>query len=240
MTPAGTTPSAAADDHPPHRSDDYRSSVLRSPSHPPVVAPATVTELTGPGPVEAALLDTGAEDADLTRSGPGESTVIGARTIITGHVLDQRGEPLPGVVIDIWQADASGRYNHWRETEYPAPRDPAFRGVGRVRTGGDGVYRFLTIRPGPYPWANHPNAWRPAHIHLSVLGPTLRSRLVTQLYFPGDPLLELDPIFRAVPLHSRHRLVCRYDHEVSEPNWATGYRFDIVLAGADATPRTPT
>jgi protocatechuate 3,4-dioxygenase beta subunit len=132
--------------------------------------------------------------------------------------------------------DASGRYAHPREVDFPAPRDPNFVGRGACKTDRDGVYRFTTIKPGPYPWGNHPNAWRPSHIHFSIMGPSLVTRLVTQMYFPGDRLLPLDPIFLAVPEHARERLVAAYDHGSTQPNWALAYRFDIVLAGVDRTP----
>jgi protocatechuate 3,4-dioxygenase beta subunit len=155
---------------------------------------------------------------------------------VTGKVLDEAGRPVPSALLELWQANASGRYAHPRETTFPAPLDPNFRGVGYCISDDAGVYRFLTIRPGAYPWGNHTNAWRPAHIHVSVLGPSLGTRLVTQLYFPGDPLLALDPIVRAVPEHTRSRLVARYDHEVTQPNWALGYTWDIVLRGPLATP----
>jgi protocatechuate 3,4-dioxygenase beta subunit len=136
----------------------------------------------------------------------------------------------------VWQPNASGRYAHWRETAFPAPLDPNFLGAGQTLTGDDGGYRLTTIKPGPYPWSNHPNAWRPAHIHFSLLGTSWGSRLVTQMYFEGDPLLPLDPIFNSVPAHSRHRLVAAYAHDVTEENWAIGYRWDIVLRGPMATP----
>lgn len=223
----------AHDDHPPFRYPDYRSTILRSPDQPMVKVVQTLSEVTGPGPAWSALQP---EDADLTTNAGTGGEAIGPRTIVTGRVLDEDGTGIPDTLIEIWQANASGRYVHWREVDFPAPLDPNFLGVGQCRTDADGTYRFLTVRPGPYPWGNHPNAWRPAHIHVSLLGPSWGSRLVTQMYFQDDPLLDLDPIFQGVPEHARDRLVARYDHDVTEENWATGWRWDIVLRGAAATP----
>jgi protocatechuate 3,4-dioxygenase, beta subunit len=225
-------------DFAPFRYPDYRSTVKRSPDQPLISIVQTITETTGPGPVWSACT---AEDADLTTNAGTGGTAIGQRTIITGRVIDELGAPLPDTLIEIWQANACGRYVHWREVDFDAPLDPNFIGVGQCKTDADGVYRFLTIKPGPYPWGNHPNAWRPAHIHLSVLGPALPTRVVTQLYFPDDPLFALDPIFQSVPEHARQRMVCTYDHSITEANWALGYRFDIVLRGRDhaSTPALP-
>ncbi len=220
-------------DHPPFRYPDYRSTILRSPDQPMVKVVQTLSEVTGPGPAWSALQP---EDADLTTNAGTGGEAIGPRTIVTGRVLDEDGNGIPDTLIEIWQANASGRYVHWREVDFPAPLDPNFLGVGQCKTDADGTYRFLTVRPGAYPWGNHPNAWRPAHIHVSLLGPSWGSRLVTQMYFQDDPLLDLDPIFQGVPEHARDRLVARYDHEVTEENWATGWRWDIVLRGAAATP----
>ncbi len=232
--PSGYGP-RRAEDHPPVSSfPDYRSTVKRSPGHAPIRIPQSLTELTGPGPV-VALGAT--EDADLTTNAGTGGEAIGARIIIAGRLLEQRdGQALPGSLLEIWQANAAGRYAHRRETDVRAPLDPHFTGVGRCTTTADGRYRFTTVRPGPYPWGNHPNAWRPAHIHFSVLGPSLGSRLVTQMYFPDDPLLSRDPVFTSVPAHARHRLVARYDHDLTEPGWALGYRFDLVVRGLVATP----
>lgn len=223
----------AYDDHPPFSYPAYRSTVKRAPQRDLVAIIQTLSEVTGPGPVWSEVTP---EDADLTTNAGTGGEAIGARTIVTGRVLDEDGDPVPDTLIEIWQANASGRYAHWREVDFPAPMDPNFLGVGRCRTGPDGTYRFVTIRPGPYPWGNHPNAWRPAHIHFSLLGTSLGSRLVTQMYFEGDPMLPLDPIFNAVPEHARDRLVATYDHDVSVENWATGWRWDIVLRGAKMTP----
>jgi len=223
----------AHDDHPPFLYADYRSTVKRAPTHDLIAIVQTLTETTGPGPGWADLSD---EDADLTTNAGTGGEAIGQRSIITGRVLDEDGNPIPDTLIEIWQANACGRYVHWRETAFPAPLDPNFLGVGQTRTNGDGEYRFLTIKPGPYPWGNHPNAWRPAHIHFSLTGPSIATRLVTQMYFPDDPLFALDPIFQSVPEHARPRLIATYDHDVTIENWALGYRWDIVLRGTRAQP----
>lgn len=215
-------------DHPPFRYPDYRATVKRSPEHDLLSIVATLSETTGPGPIWAEI---SAEDSDLTTNAGTGSPAIGERIIVTGRVLDENGEGVPGTILEIWQANACGRYAHWRETAFPAPLDPNFIGVGQFRTDENGEYRFITIKPGPYPWANHPNAWRPAHIHISLLGPALLTRLVTQMYFEGDPLLPMDPMYNSAPAHSRERMIAHYDHDVTEENWALGYRFDIVLRG---------
>lgn len=223
----------AFDDHPPFLYPDYKSTVKRSPNKDMVQIVATLSESTGPGPVWAEVSE---EDADLTTNAGTGGEAIGQRIIVTGRVLDENGDPIPGTLIEIWQANACGRYAHWRETAFPAPMDPNFLGVGQCKTNENGEYRFLTIKPGPYPWGNHPNAWRPAHIHFSLLGPVLGTRLVTQMYFPDDPLFDFDPIFQGAPEHSRGRMISTYDHDVTEENWANGYRWDIVLRGPLATP----
>lgn len=226
----------AYDDHPPFRYPDYRSTVRRSPTSDMVHIVQTLSEVTGPGTAWTDAAGVTDADADLTTNAGTGQAAIGERIIVTGRVLGDDGAPLSGTLLELWQANASGRYVHWRETAFPAPLDPNFLGAGQCVTDRDGFYRFTTIKPGPYPWGNHPNAWRPAHIHVSLLGPSLGSRLVAQLYFPGDPLLALDPIFAAVPSHARDRLIATYDHDVTTENWATGYRWDIVLRGAEATP----
>ncbi|GIL41620.1 protocatechuate 3,4-dioxygenase subunit beta [Roseiterribacter gracilis] len=206
----------------------YGSTVRRSPSQPLVAIPHTLTEVTGPSSqVLRASLD------DLTKIGTGEA--LGERIIVTGRVLDEDGRPVPNSVVEVWQANAAGRYIHERD-QHPAPLDPNFRGEGRVVTDADGRYRFLTIKPGAYPWKNHHNAWRPAHIHFSLFGPAFATRLVTQMYFPGDPLIAIDPIACAVPAAARDRMVSRFDLDVTEPEFALGYVFDIVLRGRNATP----
>jgi len=214
-------------DHPP-----YRSTSLRHPVRPLVPLPHTISEITGPGPAISAVTPA---DADLTTNAAVGGEAIGERILVTGRVLDETGEPVPDTLIEIWQANAAGRYVHERD-QHPAPLDPNFRGTGRCLTEADGSYRFLTIRPGAYPWGNHPNAWRPAHIHLSLFGPALATRLVTQMYFPDDPLHELDPILGAVPRAHWDRLIATYDHDITEHEWALGFRFEIVLRGPEATP----
>jgi protocatechuate 3,4-dioxygenase, beta subunit len=223
----------AHSDHAPFRYPDYKSTVKRSPDMGLVKIVPTLSEATGPGFSWGDIED---EDADLTTNSGNGGEAIGQRSIITGTVVNEDGDPVPNHLIEIWQANACGRYLHWRETDFPAPLDPNFLGVGQCRTDADGNYRFLTIKPGPYPWGNHPNAWRPAHIHFSLLGPAIPSRLVTQMYFPDDPLFGFDPIYQSAPLQSRHRMVAQYDHTVTEQNWAIGYRWNIVLRGTNATP----
>jgi protocatechuate 3,4-dioxygenase beta subunit len=220
------------DSNPPYRYDDYRSTVTRAPARPPIAVPHTLSETTGPGFYQAEVTP---EDADLTTNAGTGGEAMGQRIIVTGRVLDEWGNPVPGVLVEVWQANAAGRYHHDRD-RHPAPLDPNFVGRGACVTSEDGSYRFTTIMPGAYPWKNHPNAWRPAHIHFSLQGPAWTTRLVTQMYFPGDPLLPLDPIFNSVPAHARDRLIATYDHDVTVEEWALGYRWDIVLRGPEATP----
>lgn len=218
-------------DHPPFNYPAYRSTVKRNPRQDLLSIVETLTETTGPGPVYTEVTS---EDADLTTNAGTGSPAIGERIIVTGRVLDEYGHGIPNTLVEVWQANASGRYAHWRETEFDAPLDPNFVGVGQCITDSEGVYRFQTIKPGPYPWGNHPNAWRPAHIHFSLFGDSLGQRLVTQMYFEGDPLLALDPIYLSAPEHSRGRMVANYDHDVTEELWATGWRWDIVLRGEES------
>jgi protocatechuate 3,4-dioxygenase, beta subunit len=218
---------------PPFLFPDYRSTRLRAPSMALLPPPRSVRELTGPGPALAAEVD---PDADLTRNAGGARNAIGERIIVTGTVRDRAGDPVPRALIEIWQANAAGRYVHDQD-RHDAPLDPNFTGTGTCMTDAAGTYRFVTVRPGAYPWGNHPNAWRPAHVHLSIFGPSFSERLVTQMYFPGDPLLELDPVFNSVPdPAARNRLVACYAHDVTEPGVALGFRFDVRLAGVAATP----
>ena len=218
---------------PPFSFPEYRSTRLRAPSKPLLPPPPTTTERTGPGQALAAEV---AADADLTRNAGGGGTAIGERIIVTGTVRDAADDPVPHTLIEIWQANAAGRYVH-DEDRHDAPIDPNFTGIGTCVTDGDGSYRFVTVRPGAYPWENHPNAWRPSHVHLSIFGPSFSDRLVTQMYVPGDPLQALDPIFNAVPdAAARERLVASYAHDVTEPGVALGYRFEVRLAGRAATP----
>ncbi len=220
-----------AECHPPNDAPAYRSTALRHPAQPLLVVPQTLSEITGPvhgyGPI-------GPFDADLTRQRPGEP--LGERIVIAGRVLDEDARPVPETLVEIWQANAAGRYAHAGDT-HDAPLDPNFSGAGRALTDATGRFRFTTIRPGAYPWANHHNGWRPAHVHFSVFGRSFLTRLMTQMYFPGDPLLALDPVFNAVPTTAgRARLVAVFDLDLTEPDRALGYRFDIVLRGRDATP----
>ncbi len=217
---------------PPYLYPDYVSTRLRAPSKPLIILPKTLSDTTGPaygrGPV-------GELDNDLTRQHQGEP--LGERIIVTGRVLDGDGRPVRNSLIEIWQANAAGRYIH-QVDQHPAPLDPNFSGAGRCLTDDEGRYRFVTVKPGAYPWKNHYNAWRPAHIHLSLFGPAFRSRLITQMYFPGDPLFGQDPIFQSVrDPKAQQRLISTFDLETTEPEWALGYKFDIVLEGRDATPR---
>ena len=160
----------------------------------------------------------------------------GERIIVEGRVLDEDGRPVPNTMVEIWQANAAGRYNHERD-QHDAPLDPDFKGNGRVFTDGEGQYRFISIKPGAYPWGNHHNAWRPNHIHFSLFGPGYATRLITQMYFPGDPLLPLDPIFlTTADADARNRLIASFDLEVTQPHWALGYTFDMILRGRQATP----
>ena len=228
---ATTYPAASLEADPPYAYPGYASTRLRSPSQPLVVLPHTLSELTGPVYGHGHLRD---GDDDLTRQHEGEP--LGERIIVTGRVTDEDGRPVPHTLVEIWQANAAGRYIHVAD-QHPAPLDPNFSGAGRVVTDAAGRYRFTTVKPGAYPWRNHPNAWRPAHIHLSLFGPTFLTRLVTQMYFPGDPLFAFDPIFNSIPDEAaRHRLVSRFDMDTTQPEWALGYIFDIVLRGQGATP----
>ncbi|WP_084709693.1 protocatechuate 3,4-dioxygenase subunit beta [Rubrobacter aplysinae] len=217
--------------HPPYSYPGYESTRLRAPKRTLTIAPRTLSELTGPVYGHERI---GALDNDLTRQYAGEP--LGERIIVTGRVLDGDGRPVRDGLIELWQANAAGRYTHAGD-RHPAPLDPNFSGAGRCVTDSEGRYRFVTVKPGAYPWGNHPNAWRPAHIHFSLFGRSFRSRLVTQMYFPGDPLFHQDPIFNSIPdERGRERLISSFDLGITEPEWALGYNFDIVLEGRDATP----
>ena len=208
----------------------YRSSLLRHPTKDLHHADPEGIELWSPA---FGQRDVDPLEADLTIQHGGEP--IGERMVVTGRVLGGDGRPVRGQLVEVWQANAGGRYVHKRD-QHPAPLDPHFTGVGRCLTDDDGWYRFTTIKPGPYPWRNHRNAWRPAHIHFSVFGTQFTQRLVTQMYFPGDPLFALDPIYQAiVDQRARARLVATYDHDLTQHEWATGYRWDIVLSGTHRT-----
>jgi protocatechuate 3,4-dioxygenase beta subunit len=209
----------------------YASTAKRHPTKPLVIVPQTLSELTGPVFGHG---DVRPSDSDLTRQHRGEP--IGERIIVSGRVLDEDGRAVPDALVEIWQANAAGRYPH-KADRHDAPLDPNFSGAGRAVTDARGRYRFVTIRPGEYPWRNHYNAWRPAHIHFSVFGRAFLTRLVTQMYFPGDPLLRLDPMYMSIPDDkARKLLVSCFDLENTVPEHALAYRFDIVLRGRSATP----
>jgi protocatechuate 3,4-dioxygenase beta subunit len=209
----------------------YKASVRRAPLRPRIQLPHTLSELTGPlyghNPI-------GETDNDLTRQHAEEP--IGERIVVAGRVLDEDGRPIPRTLVELWQCNAAGRYRHNLD-DHRAPIDPNFSGAGRTVTDDEGNYRFVTIKPGAYPWRNHENAWRPPHIHFSLFGPCFVTRLVTQMYFPNDPLMPFDPIAQSIPdERARQRLISQFDLRLTEPDWALGYRFDIILRGRDATP----
>ena len=209
----------------------YRSSIKRAPSKSLVFLPHTLSEITGPIFGHDRVSPT---DSDLTQQHAGEP--IGERIIVSGRVLDEDGRPVPRTLVEIWQANAAGRYRH-EVDRHPAPLDPNFTGTGRAITDDEGCYRFVTIKPGAYPWRNHYNAWRARHIHFSLFGPSILTRLVTQMYFEGDPLLARDPIFDSLAdTAARDRMISSFDLETTIPEFALGYCFDIVLRGRDATP----
>jgi protocatechuate 3,4-dioxygenase beta subunit len=216
---------------PPSLFPPYTSTVKRSPKKPLVIIPQTLSEVTGPvyghGKVDK-------DDNDLTIGHACEP--LGERIIVTGRLLDEDGRPVPNSLVELWQCNAAGRYNH-KVDQHPAPLDPNFTGAGRCMTDSEGRYKFVTIKPGAYPWRNHHNAWRPAHIHFSLFGPSFLTRLVTQMFFPGDPLFPFDPIFNGIPdPKARERMICKFDLDLTQPEWALGYNFDIVLRGRNATP----
>ena len=216
---------------PPYLYPDYASTVKRSPTRPLIRFEHTLSEITGPSFSSGWA---GSTATDLTKQHKGEP--LGERIIVTGRILDEDGRPIPNTIVEIWQANASGRYQHPGD-QHDAPIDPNFRGEGRVYADDQGWYRFTSVKPGAYPWSNHHNAWRPNHIHFSFFGSGFAARLITQMYFPGDPLLALDPIFLSIPDEAaRNRLICALDMSATEPEWALGYRFDIVLRGREATP----
>jgi protocatechuate 3,4-dioxygenase beta subunit len=216
---------------PPSFYEAYRSTVRRAPSKPLIVLAHTLSEITGPLYGHEKIAET---DNDLTRQHAEEPK--GERIIVSGRVLDDNGRPVPQTLIEIWQANSAGRYVHAKD-QHPAPLDPNFTGRGRTLTDENGAYRFVTIKPGAYPWLNHYNGWRPAHIHFSVFGRAFITRLITQMYFPGDPLFAYDPVLNSIPDEkARQRLISKFDLETTQPQWALGFRFDIVLRGRDATP----
>jgi protocatechuate 3,4-dioxygenase beta subunit len=216
--------------HPPMDFPGYRSTALRHPTRPLQVLPQRLTEVTGPLLGDSRV---GPTDHDLTVQHDVEP--IGQRIVVKGRVLDTAGSPLPHTLVEIWQANASGRYRHTGDN-WPAPLDPGFTGVGRTMTDAQGRYEFVTVKPGAYPWKNHDNAWRPAHIHFSLFGRAFTQRLVTQMYFPDDPLFGQDPIFNAVrDPRARERMIARFDLSATRPEWALAFDFDIVLRGPEAS-----
>ena len=226
-----TYPLTSIKAHPPYLAPAYVATRLRSPTRPLIVLPHSLSELSGPVYGHESVLE---NDADLTKQHAGEP--VGERIIVSGTVMDEDGRPIPDTLIEIWQANAAGRYVHVVD-QHPAPLDPNFSGAGRCVTDARGDYRFTTIKPGAYPWTNHHNAWRPNHIHFSLFGPSFLTRLVTQMYFPGDPLIPIDPIANAVGDPSAlQRMIAAFDLDTTEPNWALGYRFDVVLRGRGITP----
>ena len=216
---------------PPYLHPDYVATRTRSPKRPLILLPHTLSEVTGPVYGHERI---GELDHDLTRQHDGEP--LGERIIVHGRVLDGDGRPVRDTLVEVWQANSAGRYLHAVD-RHPAPLDPNFTGAGRCLTDDEGNYRFITVKPGAYPWGNHPNAWRAAHIHVSVLGPAFATRLVTQMYFPGDPLFFQDPIFHSVRNQKdRERMISAFDLDHTVPEWALAYRFDIVVRGREATP----
>jgi protocatechuate 3,4-dioxygenase beta subunit len=216
---------------PPYDHPDYVGTRLRHPKQPLVLLPHTLSERTAPVYGDLAF---GELDNDLTRQHAGEP--LGERISVTGRLRGSDGRPIPGQLVEIWQANAAGRYHHAVDT-HPAPLDPNFTGAGRCLTDENGEYRFVTVKPGAYPWKNHENAWRPAHIHFSVFGRAIPDRLVTQMYFPDDPLFPFDPIFNSIrDERARDRLISSFELDLTQPEWSLGFRFDIVLGGRGATP----
>jgi protocatechuate 3,4-dioxygenase, beta subunit len=208
----------------------YRSTRFRAPTRPLVTLPEELHALAGPVFGEDAIEES---DWDLTRQSSGEP--LGERITVSGRILDTDGRPIPGALVEVWQANAGGRYRH-QVDDHPAPLDPNFLGGGRCLTSSDGSYRFVTIKPGAYPWGNHDNAWRPAHIHFSVFGRAFTERLVTQMYFPGDPLFPYDPIYNSVrDPKARALMVSRFDIATTQPEWALAYKWNIVLGRGDGT-----
>ena len=220
------------DVQPPHLYPDYKSTILRSPTRPLMPVKEYLRQLRLPVYGESII---GEFDNDLTKNARKNGEPIGERIKVSGKITDEYGTPLPNVLIEIWQANAAGRYIHKSEI-HDAPLDPNFLGGGRLLSDKEGNYTFYTIKPGAYPWGNHHNAWRPNHIHFSILGHQIEHRLVTQMYFPGDPLFDYDPIFQAVPVHARELLIAKFKMDWTEPEFALAYEFNIVLNGQKSTP----
>ncbi|HEY6977657.1 MAG TPA: protocatechuate 3,4-dioxygenase subunit beta [Chitinophagaceae bacterium] len=218
--------------HPPYLFPDYKSTVLRAPTKPLIPLKHTLSELTGPVYGHDMI---GKYDNDLTKNAIKNGEPLGERIIVAGKVTDENGRPVRDTLIEVWQANAAGRYIH-KVDQHNAPLDPNFLGAGRCLTDNEGNYKFYTIKPGAYPWGNHSNAWRPNHIHFSLFGNHITSRLVTQMYFPGDPLLQYDPVFLGVPEKGRKLLISEFKLDLTEDSFALGYEFNIVLRGKNETP----
>jgi len=218
--------------HPPMIAPEYKSTIYRAPKKPLIPIKQSLTELTGPVYGHESL---DPSDNDLTSNSRKSGEPICERIVVSGRVLGDDGRPIANTLVEVWQANSAGRYIHVND-QHDAPVDPNFLGAGRCVTDAEGRYKFYTVKPGAYPWMNHRNAWRPAHIHLSLFGPTIATRLVTQMFFPADPLLPQDPIFMSVPESARDRLVSRFDLGLTEEGYALGYGFDIVLRGRNETP----
>ncbi|HRI20652.1 MAG TPA: protocatechuate 3,4-dioxygenase subunit beta [Panacibacter sp.] len=212
---------------PPYLYPEYKSTILRSPTKPLMIVAEYLKDLSLPVFGESVI---GKFDNDLTKNARKNGEPIGERIKVYGKVMDEYGRPLRNVLVEIWQANSAGRYIHKAEI-HDAPLDPNFLGAGRMLTDAEGRYMFYTIKPGAYPWGNHFNAWRPNHIHFSVIGHQIGQRLVTQMYFPGDPLFEFDPIFQSVPKHARGLLISKFRMDWTDPEFALAYEFNIVLNG---------
>jgi protocatechuate 3,4-dioxygenase beta subunit len=231
MTAAEAVPASPSVLDPPYDYPGYHSTRLRAPKMALRPMPPGSADKGGPVFGEGLVVD---EDHDLTLGHAGEP--VGQRIIVTGRLSDPAGRPVRRQLVEIWQANAAGRYRHDMD-RHPAPLDPNFAGVGRCLTDDDGQYRFVTVQPGAYPWKNHYNAWRPAHIHFSVFGTSFVDRLITQMYFPGDPLLALDPIYQSIgDRRAAEMLVAKFDMATTVESWALGYVFDVVVGGAAPTP----
>ena len=218
--------------HPPSLYPAYKSTVLRSPIQPLVTIPESLMDLGMPVYGEGILAK---DDNDMTKNARIKADPIGERIVIHGKVMDENGNGISNALVEVWQCNSAGRYLH-KVDQHDAPIDPNFTGAGRVLTDTNGHYKFYSIKPGAYPWGNHKNAWRPAHIHFSLFGHQFGNRLITQMYFPGDPLFQYDPIFNSVPEHARNLLVSSFDLISTEPGFALGYEFNIILRGRNQTP----
>ncbi|QHT65489.1 protocatechuate 3,4-dioxygenase subunit beta [Rhodocytophaga rosea] len=217
---------------PPYLYPEYKSTVLRAPTKPLIPLKHTLSELTGPVFGHDAIRK---YDNDLTLNARKNGEPLGERIVVAGTVTDVNGKPIPNTLVEIWQANAAGRYIH-KVDQHDAPLDPNFLGAGRCLTDSEGNYKFYTIKPGAYPWGNHPKAFRPNHIHFSLFGNQITSRLVTQMYFPGDPLMDYDPVLQGVPEKYRHLLISKFNLDITESDFALGFQFDIVLRGNRETP----